>query len=307
MGHRGHPPVMKSIAFVMPYFGKWPFWFDFYLVSCQYNPSIHWIFYTDCGIPEKYPANVHFHEMSFEQYAQKVRDKLHIDFYPKTPYKLCDLRPAYGLIHAGDLKDYDFWGFGDIDVIYGDLRKYLTDERLRFNTISCIGSRISGHLSLFRNCDQMNLAFQKCSNWQTLMCGEHTAFDERGFSHLFIKRKNWPHWLSKLLYCWDPYVRGASFEELHASAPSHRIPWIDGTFNFPTEWKWHRGSLTNNFTDQREFAYWHFVEWKLHAWREISRSTLIHLPVNEIEQGFKVTADGFFPMGETQNNLFSMP
>ena len=277
----------------MPYFGQWPFWFDFYLASCKYNPSITWLFYTDCGLPKNAPSNVQFTEISFEQYAQRIRNTLHIDFYPETPYKLCDIKPAYGFIHSEELKDYDFWGFGDIDVIYGNLRAYLNEYRLRHQTISCIGTRISGHLALFQNNNQTRQAFQRCAGWEQSMCGKHSAFDERSFSHLFVKRKNWSRWLSNLVYCWDPYVRNALFEEVHASAPSHYIPWIEGTFNFPTQWNWNRGSLTNNLTGSREFPYWHFVEWKLHAWKKADQSQLIHLASDDIEQGFSVTEEGF--------------
>ena len=53
-------PAEPTIAFVVPYVGSWPSWFPAYLQSCSYNPSIRWIFYTDCELPSKVPANVEF-------------------------------------------------------------------------------------------------------------------------------------------------------------------------------------------------------------------------------------------------------
>lgn len=32
-----------KITLVLPYFGQWPFWFDFFLLSCRRNPSVQWL------------------------------------------------------------------------------------------------------------------------------------------------------------------------------------------------------------------------------------------------------------------------
>jgi len=288
---------MKSIVIIIPYFGKWPFWFEYYLLSCKHNPSIHWLFYTDCGIPANAPVNVEFHAISFADYVSRVRECLQIDFAPETAYKLCDIRPAYGLIHQDAIRQFDYWGFGDIDVIYGDLRKYFNEERLRYQTISCIGTRLAGHLSLFQNNDRMRFAFKRIKHWRELMCGKHSAFDERQFSHLFLRRKNWPKWFRELAFSWDPLVRGALFEEAFATSPSTHIPWLDGSANFPKTWYWKPGSLTNDLTGAREFPYLHFVEWKQGLWRHLESSSLIHSSVQEAEQGFSIAADGFRALG----------
>ena len=42
-----------------------------------------------------------------------------------SPYKLCDYKPVYGLIFDEDLQDYDFWGHCDVDLIFGDIRKFI--------------------------------------------------------------------------------------------------------------------------------------------------------------------------------------
>ena len=36
-----------------------------------------------------------------------------------TGHKLCDFKPMYGVLFAEELKDYDYWAFGDCDVMYG--------------------------------------------------------------------------------------------------------------------------------------------------------------------------------------------
>ena len=39
------------LLFLIPYFGRWPFWMPFFLQSCRFNPDVQWLFFTDCGTP----------------------------------------------------------------------------------------------------------------------------------------------------------------------------------------------------------------------------------------------------------------
>src|SRR4249919_4076040 len=106
-----------SIAFVVPYFGKWPLWFPAHLQSCKYNPSIRWIFLTDCGIPSTVPDNVEFVRSSLREFEKLFERKTGVRASVAVPYKLCDYKPAYGLVFEYYLAGFDFWGCCDIDVI----------------------------------------------------------------------------------------------------------------------------------------------------------------------------------------------
>ena len=90
---------------------------------------------------------------------------------------------------------------------------------------------------------------------------KHVAFDEKSFSKLFIRFKNLPIKLRnifcKLLL---QNAKKAYIKEMY-STPGLRYNWIDGSRNFPTEWYWQDGKLTNNASDQ-EFLYFHFLDWK---------------------------------------------
>jgi hypothetical protein len=53
------------------------------------------------------------------------------------------------------LADYDFWGYCDLDVLFGNLEEFLTDEKLeRFDKIYDVG-----HLSILRNTKEIREAF----------------------------------------------------------------------------------------------------------------------------------------------------
>ena len=50
--------------------------------------------------------------------------------FKQRAYTLCQYKPAYGHIFADYIKEYTHWGYSDIDVVFGDLRRWITDEEL---------------------------------------------------------------------------------------------------------------------------------------------------------------------------------
>ncbi len=253
-----------KIIIITPYFGKWPCWFDFFIESCKYNPKIDWLFYTDCGEPNNHADNVKIIHCSFVDYKKRVSNTLGINFNPDSAYKLCDIKPSYGVIHEAEIKDYDFWGFGDVDVIYGDLQSYITDEMLKHNMISFHSHRIGGHLCFLRNNEKMRNAFRLCTDWREIFMDKNNhAFDEREFNELFIRHKNWPNLLRRIIYFPRFLMRTAYFKEAYSTSFGS-VPWIDGTLNFPDEWRWEKGILTTPVSGDRSFPYVHFLHWKKH-------------------------------------------
>ncbi len=91
-----------------PYFGRWLAWINFFVESCKWNRDIHWRLYTDCGEPENRADNIDFVPVKFEDYKAFVRARLGTTFDPVQSYKLCDLKPALGLVHEQDTIDYPF-------------------------------------------------------------------------------------------------------------------------------------------------------------------------------------------------------
>lgn len=285
---------MPRIVFVIPYFGRWPFWMPFFLASCRANPSIDWLFFTDCGIPEKAPKNVSFRECSFSEYCALVSRRLSIDFSPSNPYKLCDLKPALGYVHEDCLEGYDFWGFSDIDLIYGDLRGYFGAQRLaRFDLLSTHERRISGHLCLLRNNPRMREAFMQVPDWRAkLSSAEHNAFDEGAFSHLFIRHKNWPVPLRRLADACNSWRRCSEFVEAY-STPNGRLAWHDSSFDFPQRWIWRSGQLRNERDGPRQFPYFHFIGWKCDAWPAHSEIELSGDVMLAVQDAWSITPQGF--------------
>lgn len=253
----------SRIIILIPYFGRWPFWMPLFLKSCEFNADIDWLLIGDCGEPENLPGNVQYQPCSFADYCQRVSARLDLQFYPENPYKLCDLKPAFGLIHQQEIQGDDFWGFSDLDLVYGCLRSYFTEDKLRrYDFISTHERRVSGHFCLLRNNERMlNLFWEIPAFRERIQDQQHHALDEGGFTRLFLKRKNFPKPLFKLVGLFNPLRRAAEFREAF-STPNGRVPWVDGSHDFPVNWQWEKGQLSNDKMMGASFPYFHFLGWK---------------------------------------------
>lgn len=173
---------MKKIAVVIPYFGSWPEWFHVFLETCRYNEKIEWIFFTDCPVPNNIPKNTCFEEMDLKSFGNIASKKTGVDIEVKKSYKVCDFRPAYGEIFREYLKGYDFWGWGDIDVVYGDLKRIFTKSRLqKYDVISVRRRRTAGPLTVLRNEKRLNTLYKKSPDFKKVFKSDlGYAFDESG-------------------------------------------------------------------------------------------------------------------------------
>ena len=178
-------PVSREkfkIALLICYFGKFPWYFDFFLKTCGSNPAIDFLIITDNIINTQSP-NTQVINMNFEEVIRLIDDNLSVKSSLKGPYKLCDFKPAYGIIFQNLLKKYDFWGYGDIDVIYGDIRSFFTESLLRNNDILTVRSEyLSGSFSLFRNNNSINRLFERSKDYKRIFeDSQHYCFDECAF------------------------------------------------------------------------------------------------------------------------------
>lgn len=136
---------MNKICIIICYFGKLPSYFEFWRHSAYNNPTINFLFITDCNIESA--NNIRVLKMSFFECKNYIQQKFDFEITIDSPYKLCDFKGSYGYIFQDYIREYDFWGFGDIDLIYGNIRLFLTNDILdAYDMISGWG-----HFTLYRN------------------------------------------------------------------------------------------------------------------------------------------------------------
>lgn len=143
-----------KIKIIIPYFGAFKNSIIPFFQSCENNPEFEWLIFTDNKVSHPYD-NIEFKYCTLNDIKNRIEKMLGFSIALDAPYKLCDYRPAFGYIFQDELKGCDFWGWGDVDLVYGDLSKFINKELLsKYDKIfPC------GHLSLLRNETEINRAF----------------------------------------------------------------------------------------------------------------------------------------------------
>ena len=176
---------MYSIAYIVPYFGKLPKEFRFWLLGAASNPSVHFIIFTDDKTNYNFPNNCYVYYFTFYDFVELIEEKYDFNVVIERPYKLCDFRPAYGEIFSDYLKEYDFWGYCDLDMIFGDIRKFFTDDLLsQYDRIGC-----QGHSTIYKNNSDVNRRYKSIVNeydYKNVFTSKQAfSFDEVGMDAIY--------------------------------------------------------------------------------------------------------------------------
>ena len=179
-----------KIAIIGVYYGTFPDWIQYWLKSCRDNKSIDFFLVTDIkGM--QVPDNVKIINMSLNQLKQLAEEKLGMKIILERPYKVCDYRPAYGVILDKYIKEYDYWGHCDFDLIWGDIRyfieKYDIEKYDKFLPL--------GHLALYRNTKKCNeyykLPGSRCGDYEKVFTSDNNfAFDETAGIYSIYQKNN---------------------------------------------------------------------------------------------------------------------
>ena len=292
---------MKT-ALIIPYFGPLPPWWALFELSIKHNPDYTFLLITDQPVDQP-PANLKVFADTLDNYCQKISRLLNIDFRPKSPYKLCDARPVLGKLHENLLHGFDFYGHCDIDLIFGNINDFMPNNPMQYNAISTHRRRTAGHFSLFRNQEKNRNAYRHIKHFgQLLMDDQHHGIDENHFSRIYYRHKSKPEWLRRVLFKFSWYTRSNYFKEQYSTPYTHN-GWIDGSFDFPTQWYWKDGRITSNRDGDREFMYLHFMALKTERlslidgpapWETID--TLVNVSATDAEDGFRINLQGFFAL-----------
>lgn len=266
------------IAIIVPWFGPFPDYMELFVRSVKANPILSYHFWTDTLPPPicENVLNIHFHYSSFDNYCKRASAALGIEFKPDSSYKMCDLKPFYPIIHEEDVKNYEFVGFGDIDLLLGDMNAYLEPILDKIDVFSTHADRVSGHFFFLRNNEKFTHLGYKIRNWRELLSAPNNlGIDEGAFCDVIcpllgIQRRIW-HRITKGLSfssSWKVSRTMSSFsalliphrfhfKELHTthSAISPNVlkyQWSD------TEWIFD-GRTIKGKNNGKEYPYLHFL------------------------------------------------
>lgn len=178
---------MIKIVLIIPYFGKFSTDFKFWLKSVSTNPTVDFLLITDNVISNP-PSNVKIVNKTFEETQRLIQNFFDFKINLLEPYKFCDFRPCFGEVFADFIKEYDFWGYTDTDIVYGNIRQFIT-EKLLLKYDRILGR---GHFTLQRNNENLNTLYKKVdqpSYQQVFTFSYGCAFDEYwGYSRYWDKQ-----------------------------------------------------------------------------------------------------------------------
>lgn len=174
-----------KIVLLTIYIGEWPWYFPYFIQSCRYNPTINYIIFTDNkNTFVDLPVNIQLIPYSIRQFNIDASNVLECEIDIKSAYKLCDFKPAYGYIFSDLIKNYNFWGYCDIDIIWGNIRRFITCELLNeYDVISARHDYLTGCFALFRNTNYLKKIFKQCRDYMKVFTEERNFFfDETNFA-----------------------------------------------------------------------------------------------------------------------------
>ena len=224
---------MKKIRLIIPYFGKLPTFIPYFLLTAKRNQKIDFLIYTDQKVDQfeiLNAKNIEFVTLSFDDLREKIQSKFDFKISLKTPYKLCDYRVAYGLIFEEELKEYDYWGFCDTDVLLGDIYQFLEKHSFFENDYARYG--LFGHLQIFKNSQEVNRIFMsgKGSNYrldyQNVFTNEQSfIFDEANGIQKIFEKSNFKQLQDKFFD--DIDISHFSFREYGENEPKRYYFWSE--------------------------------------------------------------------------------
>lgn len=178
---------MPKIIIIIPYFGPFPDWKHLFFETLKRNKTIDFYFFTDNSLEEFEASNILVHNISFDNYVKLVTSKLRFPINIKNPYKICDLRPLFGFLHNDVIKNYDYYGWTDVDILFGDIREFYTNDVLKkYNVFSTHAIRLSGHFALFKNTPANVFMFKKIYQYKQALANKNfVGIDEHGLTNAY--------------------------------------------------------------------------------------------------------------------------
>ena len=164
----------KRVALVLPWAGKLPW---------------YWTAWRKSAAGRCFDVVVV--QRTVEEFSRLVQEKL-LDasgrggaspFRLPGGYKLCDLKPMYGVLFEEELRGYDYWAFGDCDLMYGRQIDAWIGKAVAggYDVATVQRDFVAGPFTLVRNCETCNRLFEKAADWREILLRPKTmGFDELG-------------------------------------------------------------------------------------------------------------------------------
>ncbi len=250
----------NKICVICNYFGRPPSYFKLWLESCGMNKSVHFLFITDIPIDTP-PPNVTVIKSTLKELQSKFQSCFAFPIKYNQPWDFCAFKGVLGTIYKEELKSYDWWGWCDCDLIFGDLNFFLSDELLNsYDKILPLG-----HLSIIRNSDYINEFISNHPKTKQELMSSYDCFEEVALPVTILPQINVRQCPNKIPF-FSPFPRQGHWVMDYTSSQS-----VTCALNLPKScrldnvYTWHQGKITGWFAQSSgdwvgklPMAYCHF-------------------------------------------------
>lgn len=161
---------MHSLVLITFFFSKrtsWPPIFSLFLLSASNNPSVEFRIVSNLDalpVTMLHSNNIQlihspYNDINMRLKSINANQSLNEDY----PYKLCDFKPMFADLFPEIVRDFEFWGHVDNDLILGDLRTsdFFSDTLLHTaDIVSTSYSMCNGPLQIYRNTLTVNTLYK---------------------------------------------------------------------------------------------------------------------------------------------------
>ena len=171
----------NEIGILTVFFGKCPNFINLFINSCKTQSNIDFIFFTDWDWENiDLPTNIIRYQTNLNEFNKLATIKTGINIDVKFGYKLCDMKPAWTHIYEDYLKEYKFVGYCDIDLVFGNIRNFFTNDIAdSVDLFTITTTYLSGALTIIKNDAKMRTLYKEAKGWDYIFKDpRHFAFDE---------------------------------------------------------------------------------------------------------------------------------
>jgi len=289
------PLNKKAIGLIIVWMGEWPTWTAAWLKSCSWNLGVKWLIFCEKPPPStnvKAP-NVFFHVMSQSDLERRTERVLGVHVDLKKAYKIADLKPIYGEMFVDLLDDCEFWGWADLDMIWGKIEHFFTAERRRdHDVLSAYRCCLCGPINIFRNNEQGRGLWREIPDFAKQVCETDATLgvDEIPLNDQLLKLEN-----AGRLKVWRRQLLLNDCKQPQWHEWSLRVEAEDPVTDYPyTEW-WLGSAAISNECLFRQQSEQEMIGLHMRIWKTPFNEQL-PFPVREEDDVMIIDSSGIWSM-----------
>lgn len=183
-----------KLKLIQLWMGKIPDYFWHHYETTKNLKDVEFLIFTNNDLFLDSP-NYKVIQITPEELEGKVSSMLNIDYKISSIKKINDLKSSLGELFEEYLSDCDFYGFYDIDTLFGDFQKWIFPYMEEYDVISFADSiyhnRLAGPLTIIRNTpENLRIYRKKLDEFlATLNHADIDAFEEHQLSHILLESR----------------------------------------------------------------------------------------------------------------------